>query len=87
MLIMGETCVFPSMGDAETLGSTVDLFGTERSVQDALFLTPVTCTNTSDSRSLIRVPIMSFRPGLRGGWPTDRGGSQSKRGLTTGRTA
>lgn len=74
MLIVGETHVFPSMWDAETLSSTIGFFGTER---DALFLTPATCTNTSDSRSLIRAPITSFRPGLRGGWPTDSGGSQS----------
>ncbi len=79
MLIVGEAYVFPSMWDAETLSST--------SVRDALFLTPATCTNTADSRSLIRAPITSFRPGLRGGWPTDSRGSQSKRELTTGRTA
>ncbi len=71
MLIVGEAYVFPSIWDAETLSSTVDFFGTERSVRDALFPTPATCTNTSDSRSLIRVPITSFRPGLRGGWPTN----------------
>ncbi len=87
MPIVGEAYVFPSMWDAEILSSTIDFFGTERSVRDALFLTPVTCTNTLDSRSLIRVPITSFRPGMRGGWPTDSRGSQSKRELTTGRTA
>ena len=87
MLIVGETYVFPSMWDAETLSSTIDLFGTKRSMRDAQFLTPATCTNIADSRSLIRVPITSFRPGLRGGWPTDSRGSQSKRELTTGCTA
>ena len=84
MLIVGETYVLPSMWDAETLSSTIDFFGTERSVPDALFLAPATCTNTSDSRSLVRAPITSVRPGLRGGWPTDSRGSQSKRELTTG---
>ena len=87
MLIVGETYVFPSMWDAETLSSTIDFFGTERSVRNALYLTAATCTNTSDSRSRIRAPITSFRPDLRGGWATDSGGSQSKRELTTGRTA
>lgn len=87
MLIVGETHVFPSMWDAETLSSTIDFFGTERSMRNALFLTPATCTNTADSRSLIRAPITSFRPGRRGGRPTDSRGSQTKRELTTGRTA
>ncbi len=87
MLIVGETYVFPSIWDAETLSSTIDFFGTEHSVRDALFLTPATCTNTADSRSPIRAPITSFRPGLPGGWPTDSRGSQSTRELTTGRTA
>ena len=34
---MGENYVFPSIWDAETLGSTIDFFGTERSMRDALF--------------------------------------------------
>lgn len=79
MLIVGETYVFPSMWDAETLSST--------SVRDALLLSPAACTNTLDSRSLIRTPITSLRPGLRGGWLTDSRGSQSQQELTTGRTA
>ncbi len=87
MLIVGQTYVFPSIWDVETLSSTVDFFGTERSVRGALFLTATTYTHTSDSRSLIRTPITLFHPGLRGGWPTDSRGSQSKRELTTGRTA
>ncbi len=87
MPIVGEAYVFPSRWDAETLSSTIDFFGTECSVRDALSLTPATCTSTSDSRSLIGTPITSFRPGLRGRWTTDSRGSQSNRELTTGCTA